>query len=116
MTKESRNKLRLHRKRRVRAKVRGTAKKPRLCVFKSSRSVYAQVIDDEKGKTIVAADSRKVKDVKDGVDAAKKTGELVAKEARKKKIKNMVFDRGGYKYHGKVKALAEGAREGGLEF
>ena len=112
----NRNKNRLHRKRRVRAKIEGTAKKPRLCVFRSTKAVYAQLIDDEKGVILVTADSRELKSKKYDIEAAAKTGELIGKKAEKAKIENVLFDRGGYKYHGKVRALAEGARKSGLKF
>jgi large subunit ribosomal protein L18 len=111
----SRNKLRLHRKKRIRAKVFGTAKKPRLAVFKSLKMFSAQVIDDTNGKTIACADSKSMK-LKNDISGAGDLGKAVAKKCLDKKIKEIVFDRSGYKYHGKVKALAEGAREGGLKF
>ena len=103
---------------RVRAKLSGTASRPRLCVFRSLANIYAQVIDDTCGKTIVSASSVE-KDF--GVyggnkEAAKKVGELVAKRAAEKGITEVVFDRGGYIYHGRVKELAEAAREAGLKF
>lgn len=104
----------LRRHRRVRAKIKGTADILRLCVFRSARHIYAQLIDDETGKTLVFADDSKIKS--SGVAAAKEVGKLIAKKASEKKIEKVVFDRGGYKYHGRVKALAEGAREGGLKF
>jgi large subunit ribosomal protein L18 len=111
----SRNKLRLHRKKRIRAKVMGTAKKPRLSMFKSLKGVLAQAIDDEKGKTLVFASLKEVK-AKNDVVGAKELGKLIAKKCLAKKIDSVVFDRSGYKYHGKVRALAEGARENGLKF
>jgi len=92
----------------VRAKIKGTADVPRLCVFRSSKHIYAQLIDDEKGKTLAAAKGK--------LASAAEIGKLIAKKAIEKDIKKIVFDRGGYKYHGKVKALAEGAREAGLKF
>ncbi|MFA6047957.1 MAG: 50S ribosomal protein L18 [Parcubacteria group bacterium] len=113
--KNSRNNLRLHRKRRIRAKVSGTAKKPRLAVFKSLMSIEAQLIDDAKGITLLHSHSKNLK-IKNGIEGAKKVGTDIAKKALAKKITEAVFDRGGYKYHGKVKAVAEGAREGGLKF
>ena len=113
--KTSRNKLRLHRKRRIRAKVFGTAERPRLTVFKSLQRIVVQVIDDSKGNTLVFGDTKSVK-AKNDVKGAKTLGEAIAKKCLGKKIKEVVFDRAGYKYHGKVKALAEGAREGGLKF
>lgn len=111
----SRNKLRLHRKRRIRAKVFGTAKRPRLSVFKSLKVLSVQVIDDAKGKTLVCADSKSAK-VENNASGARDLGKAVAKKCLDKKIKEAVFDRSGYKYHGKIKALADGAREGGLKF
>jgi large subunit ribosomal protein L18 len=102
--------------RRTRAKIFGTASRPRLCVFRSSRNVYAQLVDDETGKTIAAFDGRKAKGAKNDSEAARKVGAEIAKIALGKKIDKVVFDRRGYKYHGKVKALAEGAREEGLKF
>ena len=107
---------RLHRHKRVRGKVFGTPERPRLNVFRSETNIYAQVIDDTKGITLVSASSLE-KDFKcDGTktDAAKKVGEVLAERAKAKGIDAVVFDRGGYLYHGRVKALAEGAREGGL--
>lgn len=101
---------RLTRHRRVRAKISGTSKVPRLCVFRSHQYIYAQLIDDEKGKTIAVATG------KANIDKAKKVGKLIAKKALEKKIEKVIFDRGGYKYHGRVKAVAEGAREAGLKF
>ena len=133
------------RHKRVRAKVFGTDKVPRLYVFKSANHIYAQLINDEEGKTVISANDikgilskegnlspnptkKKPKKQNEGekekkdepksrkVDIAYKVGKIIAQESLKKKIKKVVFDRGGYKYHGRVKALAEGAREGGLEF
>ena len=103
---------------RVRAKINGTASRPRLCVYRSLANIYAQVIDDTCGKTLVSASSVE-KDF--GVyggnkDAAKKVGELVAKRALEKGIEEVVFDRGGYIFHGRVKELADAAREAGLKF
>lgn len=116
--KPDKNKARLKRHKRVRKNISGTAERPRLNVFRSSKHIYAQIIDDVAGVTLVSA-STMDKDF-DGyggnVDAAKKVGETVAKRAAEKNIKSVVFDRGGYIYHGRVAALAEGAREGGLEF
>jgi large subunit ribosomal protein L18 len=113
--KTSRNKLRLHRNRRVRAKISGTSKRPRLCVFKSLKKMDAQIIDDQKGITLLQLDNKKAK-AKNDLEGAKKLGMELAKKCKEKKIDEVVFDRSGYKYHGKVKALAEGAREGGLIF
>jgi len=112
------NKQRLKRHKRVRAKVSGTPEMPRLNVFRSEANIYAQIIDDVNGVTLVSASSLE-KDFKvDGTksDAAKQVGVNVAERAKAKGIDTVVFDRGGYVYHGRVKALAEGAREGGLQF
>ena len=112
------NKARLHRHVRVRGKISGTAERPRLDVYRSLNHIYAQLIDDVKGVTLAAASSVE-KDFGMGggnKKAAKKVGELIAKRAADKGISEVVFDRGGYIYHGRVKELAEGAREGGLKF
>lgn len=111
----SRNKSRLQRKRRIRAKVRGTEAVPRLAVFKSLKGIWAQVIDDQIGKTLFSVSSKSTK-IKNDLAGAKKIGIALAEKCTEKKIEKIVFDRAGYKYHGKVKALAEGAREGGLKF
>jgi len=116
MERISRNKLRLHRKRRIEAKIRGTAKRPRLSVFRSLKSLYAQVINDENGQTLVAAGLKEIKKTKNDISGAKEIGKLIARKCSEKKISEVVFDRSGYKYHGKVKAVADGAREGGLKF
>lgn len=119
INKVSRNDVRKARHARVRAKVVGTAEIPRLNVFRSNSNIFAQIIDDEKGITLVSASSiDKELKIENGsnVEAAKKVGELVAKRAKKAKITKVVFDRGGYLYHGRVEALAEAARENGLEF
>ncbi len=112
------NKARLKRHKRVRSKISGTAERPRLNVFRSTNNIYAQVIDDVKGVTLCSASSLdKEIDVYGGnKDAARKVGELIAKRAADKGITAVVFDRGGYIFHGRVKELAEGAREGGLKF
>ena len=116
----TKQKKRYRRHNRVRAKVSGTTIKPRLSVFRSAKHIYAQLIVDEgvdeKVKTIIAVDDRKIKEKKSKIDKALEVGKIIAKEAIKKKIKKVVFDRGGYKYHGRVKAVAEGAREAGLKF
>lgn len=106
---------RVRRHARIRSKVSGTSARPRLCIFKSTNAVYAQIIDDENGVTIVATDSRKVKGDKP-LTRAKEAGIEIAKKANEKKITEVVFDRGGYEYKGKIQAIAEGAREGGLKF
>lgn len=112
------NKARLKRHRRVRTKISGTPEVPRLCVFRSAKHIYAQVIDDVNGVTLASASSMvKGFDANGGnVEGAKKVGELVAKAALDKGIETVVFDRGGYLYHGRVQALAEAARENGLKF
>jgi large subunit ribosomal protein L18 len=99
----------------IRAKISGTEKAPRLVVFRSNYAIYAQLVDDTKGKVIVSHSSLKMKKRK-GVETAKQVGLELAKLAKGKKIVSCVFDRGGYLYHGSIKALAEGAREGGLKF
>nr|CAA79793.1 ribosomal protein L18 [Thermotoga maritima] len=119
--KESKKEQRLRRHRRVRKKVFGTPERPRLCVFRSNKHIYAQIIDDTIGHTLVSA-STLVPELREklqktwNVEAAKEVGLLIGKRALEKGIKKVVFDRGGYKYHGRVKALADGAREAGLEF
>src|SRR5215475_4563334 len=107
---------RIHR--RIRRKLAGTSERPRLAVFRSVAHIYAQVIDDAKGATLVSASTVDKTGKANGgnVAAAKSIGKLVAERAKEKGIKNVVFDRGGYKYHGRVKALADAAREAGLEF
>ena len=115
----NRNKVRVARHTRVRNKVAGTTETPRLNVFRSNSNIFAQIIDDSEGKTLVSASSidKELKLQNGGnVEAAKKVGELIAKRAKKAKITKVVFDRGGYLYHGRVKALAEAARANGLEF
>ena len=137
---KSKHQKRHRRHRRIRAKMSGTIKKPRLCVFRSARYIYAQLIDDEKSKTIISVSEKDLKKIKtttkkteakavgkdkEGekeiiragkVAASYEVGKLIAQKALDKKIDKAVFDRGGYKYHGRIKALAEGAREGGLKF
>jgi large subunit ribosomal protein L18 len=110
----SRNRIRV----RIRRKVSGTAERPRLSVKKSLKHIYAQVIDDAAGKTIVAASSREADAGAKGANAAaaKAVGVLIAKKAKDKGVKRVVFDRSGYQYHGNIKALADAARENGLEF
>ena len=112
---------RARRHRKIRSKIKGTADAPRLCVFRSSNHIYAQLINDEKGKTLVSARDIGIKKKKSGeknrkVSLAFEVGELIAQKAKDNNIKKVIFDRGGYKYHGRVKALADGARKGGLEF
>ena len=117
MTVATKPKQRLRRRRRVRAKVRGSAERPRLSVFRSNRGVNAQLIDDVAGHT-VAAVSWTEADIKSlqSMEQAKRVGALIAERAKSAGVEEVVFDRGGYRYHGRVKALAEGAREGGLRF
>lgn len=109
--------LRKIRHQRIRKKLTGTEKKPRFAVFRSNKHIYAQIIDDAKHQTLVSSSS--IKEKKDSVskiDIARKAGETLAKKALIKKIKKVVFDRAGFKYHGRIKAIAEGARKGGLDF
>ena len=118
ISKTDRKAERVRRHARVRNKISGTAECPRLCVFRSNTGVYAQIIDDVKGVTLVSA-STLDKDVKTkhaNKEAAREVGTLIAKRASEKKISNIVFDRGGYIYHGVIKELADAAREGGLKF
>ena len=103
------------RKARTRAKIDGTAERPRLSVFKSHKYIYAQIVDDDKGHTLVTVDSRKMKG-KTPLDRAKEVGVEIAKKAKVANITKVVFDRGGYTYTGKIKMVADAAREGGLEF
>jgi large subunit ribosomal protein L18 len=117
MTVKTKPQQRLRRRRRVRARIRGSAERPRLSVFRSNRGVSAQLIDDDSGKTLVAVnwiepELRKL----DRAERAKSAGELLAKRAKEAGVETCVFDRGGYRFHGHVKALADGAREGGLKF
>jgi large subunit ribosomal protein L18 len=118
MARASKNEIRLRVHTRIRARVKGTPERPRLAVFRSLKHIYAQVIDDVKGHTLVAASSAEGKGNKDGgnLTGAKAIGQLVAERAKDKGIKAVVFDRGGYQYHGRVKALADAARVAGLEF
>jgi large subunit ribosomal protein L18 len=117
MTVLSKRQSRLRRRRRVRARITGTAERPRLSVYRSNRGVFAQLIDDGKGHTVAAVnwiepELRKLT----ASEQAKRAGELLAERAKKAGVESCVFDRGGYQYHGRVQALAEGAREGGLVF
>ncbi|UOY91494.1 50S ribosomal protein L18 [Ectobacillus sp. JY-23] len=119
ITKPDKNVVRKKRHARVRAKLTGTAQRPRLNVFRSNQHIYAQVIDDVNGVTLASASTLDKELSLEGTGnaaAATKVGELVAKRAVEKGIKEVVFDRGGYLYHGRVKALAEAAREAGLQF
>jgi large subunit ribosomal protein L18 len=115
----NKNKNRLKRHKRVRGKISGTAERPRLCVFRSAKNIYVQLIDDV-ARTTIAAASTQEKSMADEAggnkEAAKKVGLAIAERAKAKGIENVVFDRAGYLYHGRVAALADGAREGGLKF
>jgi large subunit ribosomal protein L18 len=121
ITKGDKNKARLKRHLRVRKKIQGTTERPRLNIFRSSKHMYAQIIDDTNGVTLAAA-STQDKELKDqvsnggNIEAARKVGELIAQRAKEKGLVQVVFDRGGYLYHGRVQALADAAREAGLEF
>ena len=117
IVKESRNAMRKKRHERVREKISGTAECPRLNVFRSNTNIFVQLIDDVKGVTLASSSSVELK-LKNGgnVEGARLVGKDIAEKAKKLKIKNVVFDRGGYLYHGRVEALAEAARENGLEF
>ncbi len=117
MSTQTRESVRLRRRRRVRAKVRGTAERPRISVRRSNRGVFAQLVDDDAGRTLASvswteADLRDLKPM----DQARRAGALLAERAQAAGVGTVVFDRGGYQYHGRVRALAEGAREGGLHF
>ena len=116
-SKPSKNVSRLRRHARVRRKVSGTAETPRLCLYRSNKNIQAQIIDDVKGVTLVASSSMSLK-LENGsnIEAAAKVGADIANKAKAKKITKIVFDRSGYIYHGRIKALAEAAREAGLEF
>ncbi len=119
INKDSRNSLRLRRHRRVRRTVSGSNERPRLAVFRSSKHIYAQVIDDQAGATVVAVSSLdpalRTQELSP-MDMARRVGEVCAERAAEKGVTRVVFDRGGYQYHGRVAALAEGARQKGLEF
>ena len=118
ITKIDRKSERQRRHKRVRTKISGTAECPRLCVFRSNNNLYVQIIDDDKAQTLVSASTldKEIKTKHSNKEAAKELGALIAKKALDNKIKTVVFDRGGYIYHGVVKELADAAREGGLEF
>ncbi len=117
MTVQTKPAKRLKRRRRVRAKVHGSAERPRISVFRSNRGLFAQLIDDESGRTLAAANwtEAELRSLKP-MDQSRRIGELLAERAKSAGVESAVFDRGGYKYHGRVKALADGAREGGLAF
>lgn len=116
VTNVNRNEARKRRHARVRKTVSGTSIKPRLNVFRSNKAIYVQIIDDEKQTTLVSASTKELKLANNNVESCTKVGELIAKKAKDAGIEDVVFDRGGYLYHGKVKALAEAAREAGLKF
>ncbi len=117
MTTMTTREARLRRHRRVRAKVAGTAERPRLVVFRSNRGIFAQLVDDERGHTVASASWTAVgRSAASKTEQAREVGKALAAAARTAGIERCVFDRGGYLYHGRVKALAEGAREGGLQF
>ena len=118
VTKTDRKAERIRRHKRVRRKISGTAECPRLCVYRSNSNLYVQIIDDDKQVTLVSASTldKEIKTKKANKEAAKEVGNLIAKKAISKNITTVVFDRGGYIYHGVVKELAEAAREGGLKF
>lgn len=110
------NEKRIRRHKRVRAKVKGSESRPRLAVFRANQHIYAQIIDDSSAKVIAAASSMDIKSKAKKSDKAAEVGALIAKKALEKNIKEVVFDRGGYQYHGRVKALADAARQAGLQF
>lgn len=114
--KESRNSKRLKRHSKIRQNITGTSLVPRLNVFRSNNAIYAQIIDDEKGTTLLSSSSLGLKEKKNNIETAIKVGKDIAEKAKAAKIKTVVFDRGGYAYHGKVKALADEARKNGLKF
>lgn len=116
MKKISNNTSRLQRKRRVRARISGSSERPRLAVFKSLKSIYAQAIDDVVGKTLASSELSEIKNASNTIDGAREVGKLIAQKCLALKIESVSFDRSGYQYHGKIKALADGAREGGLKF
>jgi len=117
ITQTKRNEIRKRIHARIREKLSGTTERPRLNVYRSLNHIYAQVIDDQKGETIVSASTLALKSKTGGnVAAAKEIGKTIAERAKEKGIKRVVFDRGGFLYHGRIKALADAAREGGLEF
>ncbi len=117
MSKLSTLEARRRRQRRIRGKVSGTVERPRLAVFRSNKGISAQIIDDKVGKTLAAASWLNIRDFKgDKTAQAAAVGKLIAAKAKEAGVEKVVFDRGGYLYHGRIKALAEGAREGGLEF
>jgi large subunit ribosomal protein L18 len=112
----SKLKRRLRIKKGIRNKISGTGEKPRISVFRSNKGIYAQIIDDLKGHTLVSASSKELKKDAVNIEVSKEVGKKLAEKAKASGLENVVFDRSGYPYHGKIKALAEGAREGGLKF
>jgi|SRR3954451_22984484 len=115
--KQTKEQSRLKRRKRIRGKVAGTAERPRLAVFRSNKGIYAQVIDDSSGRTLAAASTQQLDDAAGTKkEQATKVGKLIAERAKGQGVESVVFDRGGYLYHGRVAALADGAREGGLTF
>jgi large subunit ribosomal protein L18 len=118
MNKNSKKEQREKRQRKIRAKIYGTKDRPRLCIFKSNKHIYAQIINDDKGFTLVFTSDLEIQDSKKDkkIDLAQKVGKLIANKAKDKKITKVVFDRGGFKYHGRIKTLAEEARKQGLQF
>ena len=114
--KDSRNSMRIKRHNRIRKNLSGTKELPRLNVFRSNTNMYAQIIDDGSGRTLVSTSSLELKLDKNNIETAKQVGESIAKKAKDAKITEVVFDRSGYLYHGRIKALAEAAREAGLKF
>jgi len=103
-------------RRRIRRNLAGTAQRPRLSVYRSNKEIYAQIVNDESGETIAAASSREIESNNNKLDASTEVGKMIADRAKGKDVETVTFDRGGYLYHGRVKALADGAREGGLKF
>ncbi len=114
--KESKNDNRLKRHARIRKNLSGTTSTPRLSIYRSNTAIYAQIIDDTKGETLVSASTTELNLKSSNIEAATKLGKLIGEKATKAKIKDVVFDRSGYKYHGRIKALADAAREAGLNF
>lgn len=113
---KKKNLIKIRRKKRIRAKIRGNSLCPRLSVFRSNKGIYVQLVDDDLGKTLLSVSNREIEQKNKKVEISLNLGKLLAKKALAAKIKEVVFDRGGYKYHGRIKAIAQGAREGGLKF
>lgn len=116
MTKETRNTRRIVRHARVRARIEGSASKPRLAVFRSNKHLYVQLIDDEKNRVIASASDLKIKSKKKGVELVKEIAQMMASKVKDHKVEKIVFDRGGYKYHGQIKVLADELRAQGIVF